>query len=154
MAEERFVTSRDNYVMWVIKSAFGDLFEFFEGVEECLKSIDIEDITFQTQFSKNRLKSLIKKRETTFPKEIADMVKRMEKHIGPKMDPYNTVKTDYVLFGEVWDYLTLLFIKRYTRMEEMTKQCYTNITVKPSSQEVTDSFKKVKQEWSSRLYSQ
>jgi len=152
-AEEQFNKHRKNYIEWMIASkSFGDLFTFFGGVAECMQQgIDVEDITFQNQFSKARLKTLIKKHDGNFQKDIVDMAKRMEKHIGPKMDPYSLAKPNYNLFAETWAFMTDLFTKRVMRMEEIVKKCYTNINLKPTAAEVVDMFKAVQQEFAPKF---
>lgn len=57
----------------MVKNKFPDLFKFFEGVEELLKlknmsSIDLEDIGYQQQFSKQTLRAMMERLEKSFEK--------------------------------------------------------------------------------------
>lgn len=127
---ERFSECLQGYIIQTIKYRFEPFFNFFEGIEECRKTIDISDVKFQSAFTSTKLTDLIKRFNSSYRKDIEDCLKRMDKHIGPKSEKiaaYSVNITEYNLFGEVWIQFRDYFLKRYEDFSILTRKCYTNL---------------------------
>lgn len=157
-AQKLYTQCMHSYVTWIVRCKFGDLFEFFDGVETCLKTTDPEEISFQSAFSRSKLRDLIKKRSATFQRDVTDMMKRMEKHVNVQIEMLQEGKKSAStgshtnLYGEVWDYLQEVFLERYRTMEQLVLKCYTNTALAPSSVQAADMFTAISNANATKLY--
>eukprot|EP00818_Percolomonas_sp_WS_P000302 CAMPEP_0117448268 /NCGR_PEP_ID=MMETSP0759-20121206/7311_1 /TAXON_ID=63605 /ORGANISM="Percolomonas cosmopolitus, Strain WS" /LENGTH=1039 /DNA_ID=CAMNT_0005240645 /DNA_START=11 /DNA_END=3126 /DNA_ORIENTATION=+ len=142
----RFEECLHRYVVLTIRYRFGALFDFFEGIEECRKTIGISDVKFQNAFTSTKLNELIKRYQVSYKRDIEDCLKRMDKHIGPKSERSSVFKvsvTDYALFGEVWTQLREYFLQRYQDFSILVRKCYTNLKLEPDPVMMTRAFAEV-----------
>jgi hypothetical protein len=139
-AEESFIKARASYVRWMIHWKFDELFKFIEGLEDTLRTVEADDIVYQNQYSKTRVKDVITRYpRDVFEKGLVEILKRMDKHLGPKRDRDSTFKppADYSsveLFNVIWNELKQEFLKKYENFENNVKKCYGNsgIVLSPS----------------------
>jgi hypothetical protein len=126
------------YINWCILSKFDEIFKFFEGVEEFLTTVDSEDITFQTQYSKSQLQIILKKYGPQTEKHIEYIYYRLEKHLGPKGEDEK-----FNIFKEIWDELSSFLVKSYKKFEELAKKCYVNINISPNYSDLEEMISKM-----------
>ncbi|KAL9658567.1 hypothetical protein ABK040_006105 [Willaertia magna] len=141
ISKKRFEDACRFYIVWMINWKFEHLFKFIEGMEDCLKTCSKEDIIYQTQFSKSKVKELIKRYdEHEIQKGIHELMKRMDKHIGQKNVDESSYKIPKsieergpkVLHKEIWSRLRKYFVTKYERLESIVNECYTNCKLYPS----------------------
>eukprot|EP01080_Neovahlkampfia_damariscottae_P005164 gene5164-8770_t len=136
-----------DYIIWLIKSKFNELFTFIEGIDQFVSTtgFDIEDIGYQTQFSKQRLLMITSQYDTTFEivKALLNIKKRMEKHLSVKQGE-NEICIKHNLFKICWTYLQQYFEETYQRFESNVLKCY-HLSLSPSSKIIHDSFKQVEE---------
>ena len=133
IAKQRFEESCRKYIIWMINFKFELLFQFIEGLEDCIKTTSKEDIVYQKQFSKDKVKEILKKYDAdVLKKGLQDIMKRMDKHIGQKNADESTYKIPKsieergpkVLHREVWTRLRRFFIAKYDVFESIVTECY------------------------------
>lgn len=147
-SKDIFEKSRNDYVKWIIKEKFQDLWSFLEGVEEYVNTpnFDIEDIAYQTQFSKKRLESICKQYDTSIQimKDILQMKQRLEKHLGPKSGE-SEICLKYNLSKECWRFLVTEFKSQYERFEINVRKCF-HIDLQPSLKTMIEAFFDIEKE--------
>nr|CAG4717564.1 unnamed protein product [Naegleria fowleri] len=140
IAKKRFEECCRRYILWMINFKFEFLFHFIDGLEDCIKTTSKEDIIYQTQYSKAKVKELIKKYDhQVMQKGIESIFKRMDKHIGQKNVDDSSYKIPKaieergpkVLHKEVWSRLRKFFVSKYERFEKIINEAYP--TCKPVS---------------------
>ena len=145
-SQDIFSSCSDKYIQWVIRDkAFTDLFKFFSGIEEALatKTFPVEDIKTKNVWNKAELQKLSSSNARNFQSKIKEMVKRLDRHLGPKSETnsYVVIKIDqYNLYFETWRRLVTYFLDRYKGFHEVTKMCYENIKLEPSWEEAKKAF--------------
>ncbi|KAJ3329805.1 hypothetical protein HDU76_007107 [Blyttiomyces sp. JEL0837] len=112
----------ENYVKIVIRKPLGKLLEFFEGIDDLLKSLGPEEISFHLQYSKVALKDVLKK----FPakeikKGLEQLYKRVEKHFSDEVGG---------LLQVVWRGIQSEYTKQLKRYEELIALCYSESGLK------------------------
>ncbi|KAL0485934.1 exocyst complex component SEC3A [Acrasis kona] len=131
-ADEACVTARSNYIRWMLVWKFSSLLTFMEGLDDLLRTTEADDIIYQKQYRKDAVKYILNiYPKETFMKGLLDILKRMDKHLGPKRDRESTYKppSDYSsveLFGVVWNHLKNEFMTKYKKFETNVKKCYGN----------------------------
>ncbi|KAJ3412241.1 hypothetical protein HDV05_001052 [Chytridiales sp. JEL 0842] len=103
------------YVRFVVRRPLGKLLEFFEGVDDLLKTMQPEEISFHLQYSKVALKDVLKKYPgKEIKKGIEQLYKRVEKHYTDEDG----------LLQVVWRGIQEEFTRQLKRYEEVIVMCY------------------------------
>ena len=116
------------YSLTCIKKVLGKLIDFFESIEDLLKTVQPSDVSFHVQFGKSILKDIIKK----YPlKEVGQLLnsqarrgleaiyKQVEKQFMESCDPQ--------LKKIVWMSIQQELTAKLTRYEAILQQCYPDI---------------------------
>lgn len=168
LAQDRLNKNMDDYIKWMIDWKFEDLFTYFSSLENTLQTVDVEDIVYQTQYSKRKLKDLVQKycnvavhvnmdqnntaQFSDFQQKITDIYKRMDKHLGVKCEANSSYKIGDEFMASVhalvWAHLRQHFIKRFKDMHTLVNKCYkdTNIIFVPSVSMVETLFNRVEED--------
>ncbi|KAL3899204.1 MAG: hypothetical protein SGCHY_002214 [Lobulomycetales sp.] len=81
LAKSNYDASLNIYCKAVIRKPFLKLQEFFEGVEQLLKTQNYDEVSYNHMFSKNTLKEVIKKHPLKeVSKGVEGLYKRVDKH--------------------------------------------------------------------------
>lgn len=168
LAQERLNKNMDDYIKMMIDWKFDDLFSYFSQLENTMQTVDVDDIVYQTQYSKKKLKDLIQKycnvpvhvnmdqnnasQFSDFQSKLTDIYKRMDKHLGVKCESGSSYKIgdDFMMSVHtlVWARLREFFVKRFREMHDLVNKCYkdTNIVFVPSVSVVQKLFNSVEEE--------
>ncbi|TPX31547.1 hypothetical protein SmJEL517_g05166 [Synchytrium microbalum] len=103
------------YVKVVIRKPLGKLLEFFEGIEQALKTAAPEEVSYRVQFNKNALKDVIKKYPgKEIKKGLEALYKRVDKHFSEELG----------LLPVVWRATQEEVLRRLRWFEELIVRCY------------------------------
>ncbi|KAJ3191225.1 Exocyst complex component 1 [Irineochytrium annulatum] len=109
------------YVKVVIRKPLGKMMEFFEGIDDLLKTLAAEEVSFHLQFSKAAVKEIIKKYPgKEIKKGLEQLYKRVDKHYSDEEG----------LLQVVWRGIQEEFTKQLKRYEEIISLCYPEAGLK------------------------
>ncbi|KAI8612283.1 exocyst complex component Sec3-domain-containing protein [Chytriomyces sp. MP71] len=110
------------YIKIVIRKPLGKLLEFFEGVDNLLKSLAPEEVSFHLQYSKVTLRDVLKK----YPgKEIKKGLEALYKKVEK-----NFTDEDGSLLQVIWRGIQEAYTKNLKRYEEIIALCYPETGLK------------------------
>jgi len=123
------------YVEWNIGYEMPALLEFWNRLEEQIKSIVPEDIPFAAGLSKHDLRALFKGplAVKTLQKSLINVLKRVEKHM-----PKNPG-----MIAVVWKQIQATFLARFARFEKLVADCYSNEKLATTQQDVQELFAQI-----------
>ncbi|KAJ3080543.1 hypothetical protein HK102_002976 [Quaeritorhiza haematococci] len=127
------------YCRVVVRKPLGKLLEFFEGIEELLKTQAPEEISYHLSYSKSALKEVLKKYPgKEIKKGLEILYRRVDKHFldedsGPDA-PLNVVagmagfssriRREGQLLQVVWRGIQEEVVRRLSRFEDLIGKCY------------------------------
>ncbi|KXS17867.1 hypothetical protein M427DRAFT_54115 [Gonapodya prolifera JEL478] len=115
------------YVKAVIRRPLGKLLEFFEGVEDLLRTGAAEEVSFHIQFNKNALKEVLRKQSAKeMKRNLEQLYKRVDKHFqeGENSSAVNSQSSSGSLLQVVWRDIQEEFIKLLNRYEDLISRCW------------------------------
>jgi hypothetical protein len=120
-AKSQYDTHLNAYIKAVVRRPFGKLLEFFEGIDEILKTSAPEEVGFRMNYNKAALKKVI----AMYPgKEIKKAVevlyKRVDKHFSE--DPH--------LLQVAWQGIQEECLRLYRHFELTMERCYPQMESK------------------------
>lgn len=108
----------DAYVQSVIRRPLGKLLEFFQGVEEVLKTGSEDEVSFHLSYNKSAVKKILAEYHgKDIKKGLEALYKRVDKHFG-------TSNATTSLLQVVWRSIQEEFIKQHGRFSTLTERCY------------------------------
>ena len=154
-AKTTFDLELKTYIYMVVRKPLGKLLEFFEGIEELMKTKSAEEVSYHLGYNKQALKKVV----TQYPvkeirKSIEALYKRVEKHFGaipdatslaspispstssnPAMITTTTgTKKNHVATGKllqiVWSRVKVEFVQMMKRFESLMEQCFRESEIK------------------------
>ena len=99
---------------------------FFEGIKKLDKSMTAGEIQFQSLYTKENLRKLLKNSYSTIEKDIQNIHKRMLKHLCPKEG----------LMQPTWDQLRQVLCSMMTSYEKIAIKIYPDETIDINPQSV------------------
>ncbi|KAI8811526.1 exocyst complex component Sec3-domain-containing protein [Cladochytrium replicatum] len=127
-----YESSLSAYMRIVIRKPLGKLLEFFEGIEEILKTSAPEEVSYHLQFSKSALKEVVKKYPgKEVKKGLESLYKRVERHF-PDIDSSSPGSSPGTgggsgsggLLQVVWRGIQEELARTVQRYEELIGKCY------------------------------
>ncbi|KAJ3340482.1 Exocyst complex component 1 [Gonapodya sp. JEL0774] len=115
------------YVKAVLRRPLGKLLEFFEGVEDLLRTGAAEEVSFHIQFNKNALKEVVRKQSAKeMKRNLEQLYKRVDKHFqeGDGSTLSTTQSTSGSLLQVVWRNIQEEFIKLLNRYDDLIARCW------------------------------
>ncbi|RUP44993.1 SEC3-like 1 [Jimgerdemannia flammicorona] len=103
------------YIRDVIRRPLGRLLEFFEGVDNAIKTAAPEEVGYQMAYNKAQLRKVL----SQFPakeikKSLENLYKRVDKHFSEEEG----------LLQVVWRGIQEEFIQQHEKMEFLIRKCY------------------------------
>ncbi|RCH95031.1 hypothetical protein CU098_005301 [Rhizopus stolonifer] len=119
-AKTQYDNSLNAYIKVIIRRPLGKLLEFFEGVEQMMRTSTPEEVSFHMNYNKAQLRRVI----TMYPpkeikKSLEQLYKRVDKHFSEEEG----------LLQVVWRGIQEEFIRQHEKMEDLIRKCYPDAGV-------------------------
>ncbi|KAI8990352.1 exocyst complex component Sec3-domain-containing protein [Pilobolus umbonatus] len=114
-AKTQYDNSLNAYIRVIIRRPLGRLLEFFEGVENMMRTNTPEEVSFHMNYNKTQLRKVI----SMYPakeikKSLEQLYKRVDKHFSEEEG----------LLQVVWRGIQEEFIRQHEKMEDLIYKCY------------------------------
>ncbi|KAG2189411.1 hypothetical protein INT44_004553, partial [Umbelopsis vinacea] len=119
-AKTQYESNLNQYIKVVIRRPLGRLLEFFEGVENMMKTSTPEEVGFHMNYNKVQLRKVIAQYPAKeVKKSLEQLYKRVDKHFSEEEG----------LLQVVWRGIQEEFIRQHEKMEDLIRQCYPDANV-------------------------
>lgn len=108
------------------------ILDFSNKVEKKLEEVSPHELAFQNGFSSQDVRSLISQTMASTDKKLSSMYARVKKHLGDSAPK---------LLATVWQNVEKELLERYKKLEKQMMECYPNIPLTPSPEELAELFK-------------
>lgn len=108
------------------------ILDFSNKIEIKLEEVRPQEIAFQTGFSSQDVRNLIAQTMSSTDKKLSMMYTRVKKHLG---------ESSPKLLYTVWQSVEAELLERYRKLEQQMLDCYPNIPLLPSPEELAELFK-------------
>eukprot|EP00899_Mesostigma_viride_P021438 jgi/Mesvir1/29296/Mv01559-RA.1 len=132
-AGEAYEAACARYIDGIIFKYLGVVLGFVAQVDEMLKGITPEEVSFQVGFSRADVRKLLKSELSGTSKYLSKMSKKIIKHVG----------SDSVLQPQLWRKCQERLLDKFRHMEKVMADCYPGEVVSPSTAEVKEMLKGV-----------
>ena len=109
-----------------------NILAFSNKIESKLQEVGPQEIAFQAEFSAQDVRTLISQTMASADKKLSMMYARVKKHLG---------ESSPKLLYTVWQSVEAEVLDRYRRLEQQMTECYPNIPLTPSPEELAELFK-------------
>ncbi|KAL1934170.1 hypothetical protein VTP01DRAFT_6352, partial [Rhizomucor pusillus] len=115
LAKSQYDSNLHAYIKVVIRRPLGKLLEFFEGVENLMRTSTPEEVQFHMNYNKARLRKVV----AMYPakeveKSLEQLYRRVDKHFSEESG----------LLQVVWRGIQEEFIQQHEKMEKLIQKCY------------------------------
>lgn len=108
------------------------ILDFSNKIETELREVSPQEISFKAGFSAQDLRTLISQTMASPDKKLSMMYTRVKKHLG---------ESSPKLLYTVWQSVEAEVLNRYRKLEQQMMDCYPNIQLSPSPEELAELFK-------------
>lgn len=126
-----------SYCQITVKRAMGKFYEFFDGIQDLLKTKTAEDIAFQPSYNKVQAKKTL----ALYPakeikKTVEQLYKKVEKHFSDNES----------LSKVVWRHMQDELMAKHAQYSDIVQRCYTDpeVVLQFTTQDILNSFSEMK----------
>ncbi|KYR01910.1 exocyst complex subunit 1 [Tieghemostelium lacteum] len=129
----RYQENLTTYINYLLSLKFQPLLDFYQEIDEFLKTLPPSDIQFQKTHTKQQFKKMVEKYKTE------NIESGLTKAL---LNIYKKITKDSPLILVIWLQLEDVFIDKYDHFQEITQKCYEQ-TIPVSSDQIKSIFQSV-----------